>query len=412
MKLESNLFFELIRVAIGRQECLSRTPSAEEWQELYEQAERQALLGVCFAGVRRLTQVSGFKFQDSSDQNENQNENLARELYFQWLGMAMQIQMRNEVMNKHCVAVGSKIQDAGFKCSILKGQGIAQLYKVSGFKIQDSIDHDLKHETGESPMNLESSLGLLRQSGDIDLWVDGGMEKALTWARENYGDVEFDYINANLPMFDETEVELHWRVSMMTCIPKNRRLQRWIEAHKEELQNTTVELPEGAGNIHVPSLAFNRWYILLHCYNHIFSEGLGLRQIMDLYFVLVSSFKIQVSGDEFADFFLKELGLKKFASAMMWIMDFVFGLEREKMLCEPDEKEGRYILNEVMQNGNMGHHDERIKRVSKNAKLQYLASAIQHNWHLATHYPSEFFWTPVWMVWHWCWKHFWFKVHG
>ena len=88
----------------------------------------------------------------------------------------------------------------------------------------------------------------------------------------------------------------------------------------------------------------------------------------------------------------------------MWIMGYVFGLEREKMLCEPNEKEGRYILKEVMQNGNMGHHDERIKRVSKNAKLQYLVSTLQHNRHLATHYPSEFFWTPVWMVWHFLWK--------
>lgn len=74
------------------------------------------------------------------------------------------------------------------------------------------------------------------------------------------------------------------------------------------------------------------------------------------------------------------------------------------MLVESDEKEGKYILREVMQNGNKGHHDERIKRVSKNARWQSIAATLQHNWHLATHYPSEFFWTPVWMVWHFCWK--------
>ena len=37
MNLE-NLFFELIRVAIGNQVCLSRTPSADEWDELYAMA--------------------------------------------------------------------------------------------------------------------------------------------------------------------------------------------------------------------------------------------------------------------------------------------------------------------------------------------------------------------------------------
>lgn len=50
------LFFDLIRVAIGRQGCLSRTPSAAEWATLYDIAEKQALLGVCFAALRQLRQ--------------------------------------------------------------------------------------------------------------------------------------------------------------------------------------------------------------------------------------------------------------------------------------------------------------------------------------------------------------------
>lgn len=159
----------------------------------------------------------------------------------------------------------------------------------------------------------------------------------------------------------------------------------------DELLCTTVELPEGVGAIHVPSLEFNRYYILLHCYNHTFSEGLGLRQIMDLYFVLNQGHTDSTETSEYMKFFLDELGLRKFASAMMWIMGRVFDLERKKMLCEPDEKESRYILNEVMQKGNMGHHDARIKRVNKNARWQSIAATLLHNWHLTTHYPSEFF---------------------
>lgn len=174
--------------------------------------------------------------------------------------------------------------------------------------------------------------------------------------------------------------------------------------HEEELMNTIIELPNGVGPVPAPSLIFNRYYILLHCYSHIFSEGLGLRQIMDLYFVLAQNDFDNSKNSEFKEFFLDGLGLRRFASAMMWIMGYVFGLERMAMLCEPDEKEGRFILSEVMQNGNMGHYDTRIKRVSKNARVQSVAATIQHTWHLATHYPSEFFWTPVWIAWHFCWK--------
>ena len=363
MSRNTHLLFELIRVTIGRQKSLSRVPSSVEWQGLYELSLKHAIAGVNFAGARKLQQKGMM---------------IPPNVYWQWLGLATQVQQCNEVMNAHCVDACNRLQQLGFKTCILKGQGIAQLY--------------------------DSELSMLRQSGDIDMWVDGGMKKALVWARTNYGDVAFDYINAHIPMFQETEVELHWRVSYMNNLMRNRKLQKWIENHKEELQNTMKEMPNGVGSIPVPSIVFNRFYILLHCYDHIFSEGLGLRQIMDLYFVLAQNKLDNTKEEDFRIFFLDCLGLRKFASAMMWIMGYVFGLERDKMFCEPDEKEGKYILNEVMQNGNMGHHDHRIKRVSKNVKVQSVAANIQHTWHLATHYPSEFLWTPVWIVWHYVWK--------
>jgi len=363
MSRSTHLLFELIRVTIGRQNSLSRNPSSDEWQGLYGLCLKHAIAGVTFAGVRKLQQ---------------NGVNIPSEVYWQWLGLVSQVQQRNEVMNAHCIEAFNRLQKAGFKTCFLKGQGIAQLY--------------------------DSELSMLRQSGDIDMWVDGGMKKALVLARTNYGDVAFDYINAHVPMFKETEVELHWRVSSMNNLIKNLKIQNWIKKNKNELLNTTIEFPNGVGSIPVPSITFNRYYILLHCYNHIFSEGLGLRQIMDLYFVLAQECFDKAKDSVFKKFFLDSLGLRRFASAMMWIMGYVFGLEREKMLCEPDEKEGKYILNEVMQNGNMGHHDQRIKRVSKNAKIQSVAASLQHTWHLATHYPSEFLWTPIWIVWHYVWK--------
>ena len=48
------LFFELIQVATGQRECLERGPEPEEWQALHEQAQRQAVAGICYRGVERL----------------------------------------------------------------------------------------------------------------------------------------------------------------------------------------------------------------------------------------------------------------------------------------------------------------------------------------------------------------------
>lgn len=99
----------------------------------------------------------------------------------------------------------------------------------------------------------------------------------------------------------------------------------------------------------------------------------------------------------------REFGMERFVGAVMWIMQEVFGLERECLLCEPDEKEGRFILAEVMAGGNFGHHDERIRKVGK-GKWRSVFSNLQHAMHVLRRYPQEAIWMPVWMAYHFIWK--------
>lgn len=419
----TELFFELIRVALGKQKCLSRNPSAKEWKRLFKMAERQRLLGICFYGVKK---VASPKYDnEASPQYNNDDDNdydrnattIPGELYDYWLGTAALIQQQNHKVNRQCVEVCNKLQEVGFKCSILKGQGIAQLYN-EGRRTKDERQDERQDES--------NFLGMFRQSGDIDVWVDGGLKKAMAWAKKEYGDVEFDYINAHLPMYKDTEVELHWRVQSLDNLWKNKKLQRWLEEHKEELLNTTEDLPDGAGSIPVPSSAFNSFYVLLHCYHHMFTEGLGLRQVMDYFFVLQEcekSEECRVKSEELVDL-LRQFGMLKFAKAMMWVLQHVFeenNVDEERrtknedtkdnwrerypwMIVEPDEKEGRFLLKELMLNGNFGHFDKRVKKVSKNKKIQSVWTNIQHTFHLASHYPSECFWNPIWIAWHFVWK--------
>ena len=368
----NNLFFELIRVAIGNAVCLSHTPSADEWGELYAMAKKQSLVGVCFSGVQKL---------------QKQRQCPPEMLYLRWMGMAAKIQQRNEVVNRQCVDVQKMLAADGFKTSILKGQGIATLY-------------------------CEQLRGL-RQSGDIDVWVQGGMDTLLPYCRKKYGTIEYDYINAHVPVFDDTEVELHWRVHSLPNLFANKQLQKWFcKQEKQLLEGKAILL--NSGSIVVPNNEFNAFFILLHCYHHMFESGLGLRQLMDYYFVLIAyanektSTKLSTSSRELSVKFsvnalLKEFGMMRFAKGSMWIMHEVFGLEREYMLCEPNEKEGRFLLKEIMQNGNFRHHDVR-KHGVKNKWIEPFITRLQHNWHLVTHYPSEFLWAPVWLVWHYVWK--------
>lgn len=95
----------------------------------------------------------------------------------QWLGVAVSIQKKNELLNKRCTELQDLLMNEGFKTSILKGQGVATLYRA--------VEN--------------ADLCSLRQSGDIDIYVEGGMKQSLQYCKGKFGDIEYDYVNAHAP---------------------------------------------------------------------------------------------------------------------------------------------------------------------------------------------------------------------
>ena len=346
------LFVDLIQVALGNRNSLSHNPSAKEWEELFRLAESQALWGICFAGVKRLQEAQ---------------KGMPASLFMQWLGIAAKIQQRNEDMDKKSAEVWTLLNRAGLDSAILKGQGVARYYNLR-----------------------EGDLGALRQSGDIDVWVKGGYDVVNDFVQRTRPTDDIAYHRFHYNMYADTEVELHHRPTLMRNLFDDRRLQRWCDSFDAD---TFVMTDKGFA---VPSFEFNRIFILTHIYRHFLFEGIGLRQLMDYYFLLRAQ---NSSMDLNLNKLLRELKLLKFSAAVMWVLGYVFGLEREYMLCEPDEKEGRFILDEIMQTGNFGQSDPRYKGYGKLRRMS------RHGLHLLMHYPSEVIWTPVWLVYHRIWKY-------
>lgn len=363
----NNLFFELIRVSLGIQKGLSRVPSAEEWEDLYELSKKQSLCGVCSRGVQVL-------YKDTTCRG-----GLSETLFLKWIGFANIIKEKNRIVNKQCIFLKEHFSQHGFNCSILKGQGLAALYR-----------------------NGEVDLRLLRQCGDIDVYVEGGRDKVQKHINHLFGECEFDYKNVHAPFFEDTSVEVHWIPEILMNLFYNNRLQKFWKEHVDELFSDVAVLPENLGEIHVPSLAMNRFFILLHAYRHVFGEGVGLRQVMDYYFVLLQ--EGNGAGKEETMKLVKEFGMEKFAAAMMWIMVEVFYLDEKYLLCDPDEKEGRFLLNDIMQSGNFGIYDKRVKKVEGSKFLRVVATDLQRAPHLISHYPMEVLWYPIWMAFHFVWK--------
>jgi hypothetical protein len=150
-----------------------------------------------------------------------------------------------------------------------------------------------------------------------------------------------------------------------------------------------------------PTTLFNVFYILLHIYRHFLYEGVGMRQIVD-YYMVMRTVNLEKQSVGYALDAVSDFGIDRFARGLMWVMHKALGMPKEWMLWEPDEKEGRYILEEVMQGGNFGHHNERLQHGS--GKWNTVKQVCRHNWHLMRRYPSDVIWAPVWFVWHKCWK--------
>ena len=371
-----SLFFELIQVAISNRICLSHTPRADEWGELYAMAKKQSLVGVCFAGVQKLVE---------------QQQEPPEMQYLTWMGMAAKIQQRNEVVNWQCFELQKRLADEGIGSYVLKGQGVAALYKVS-----PSTCSGTKSSNEFKKVSEGSDLSLLRQSGDIDLYVDCGMERALEYVQKVAPTNEVNHKHVQLHCFEDTEVELHYIPAELHCPWQNRHLHAFFVEWKDKERVTLASGQE----IIVPCSEFQVVHLMTHAYRHLFGDGIGLRQVMDLYFVL--SHLPALIDKEAIKNVVRAAGMDRFASAMMWVLNHVFGLGMIGMPWVPNPREGQFLLSEIMMAGNFGHYDERIDRKGE-SRWHRFWRVTKQNCRLLRFSPWEVLCTPLWRIWHFVW---------
>lgn len=364
-----NLFFELLQVAIGHQSAfysLSRVPSAEEWTGLYQMAKEHALIGVCFAAIQKLPneQLSQLPFQ----------------LKMHWLAMVLQIQKRNELMNQRCVELQKRLVQDDFRTYIMKGQGNAILYG--------------------------DKLCSLRQSGDIDIYLEGGYKKVIDYVNRTFPTKDVNELEIHYHCFNDVEVEIHYKPFVKDS-PKDKNLQSFFKECEEANFANKLSIPNTDEYIIVPILEFNLVHQLVHIHHHLFYEGIGLRQLMDYYFLL------QKTGDSSTDSINKskkvihQLGLDRFSCALMYVLHVVFGLERNKMLWSPFKKDGIFLLNEIMRSGNFGQADLQKKGIYQNKwnSFWYIHFKTFRYWRF-DHWA--WFWSPIYRIRGFVWR----KVNG
>jgi len=261
MNVKSNeLFFELLRVFTNAKTTLSRAYSEKEWEDAYNLAEQQTVLGVLLDALEKIQ-------KDRADLMPTQMQ------LWKWIGMAQMVEQTTLKMEGAAKITIDYFHENGFACQVLKGSAVARYYP--------------------NPLR--------RSSGDIDIWLDGDRKKIYDFARTfdkkrilygvNYHHIHFHLIKG-------IHIEVHIWPSFLSSPLRNYRLHQFCDLHRPTIEKS------------MPSLAFDRVFILLHCYRHMCGDGMGFRQVMDYFYVLKQGFTEEERMD--AVYWIKKLGWSGF----------------------------------------------------------------------------------------------------
>ena len=459
MLKQQKIFFDFLRFCIGSAKEIPDSLKDADWKELYVIAKKQCLVGVLLDGIKKLpAEQVGMK----------------KGLLLQWMAESQMLEKANIRLNDAAIQVSDWFRKKGFRTCILKGQGNALMYP--------------------NPYS--------RTPGDIDIWVEGGDKRVISFVRSISPHEKACYHHIEFPSYKGVEVEVHYRPSFLLCFWHNRKLQKYYERVKEEQFSHRVMLGN-QGEVAIPTVEFNLIFQLTHIFSHLMNEGIGLRQLVDYYFVICDFYKVyqnfsnpsvslskgsstfspspsssgsgdvtallgarnryalrmadhQMStpdcagwdrldaiGDTTSDTastvtastvarsssvanssfaassssssfaaaidrvqeVLKELGLWKFAGGIMYIMQEVFGMPTSRLIVPPNEKYGKFVLNEVLEAGNFGKHDAR-NRFGR-SKLGHNLQRVYRDIRLVRYFPAEAMSEPIFRVWHFLWR----KMH-
>ena len=382
-------FLEFLRYSIGDAQQPPVSAKGIDWMEMMAWAESQAIVGVVYQGILKGGKELEIPFDD----------------LMEWVGYAQEIEAQNRLVNQRCIEIAAAFQKDGFETCILKGQGNAALYPSPLLRNPGDIDLWVRRQNNDERQSNRLT-GFSRQK-DIRTEI----KEIIGFVKERNPEARAVYHHIDLGEFKGVEVEVHYRPSFMNSPIYNHRLQKWFRCHTESTD--TVELTDGVGRINVPNREFNVVFQLSHVYNHLLHEGIGLRQIIDYYYLLrqsnderqsnrlTSSFRQKDIRTEIGDT-LRYLGLWEIAGAMMWVLNEVLGLEEKYLIAPKDERRGRLLLAEIMKGGNFGFYDVENQRADSQLKKNWLR--IRRDLRMMRYFPSECLWEPVFRVYHFFWR--------
>lgn len=309
--------FSFLRYSMEITDEIPQDLQEMDWRMLYDFSLKHCIVGVIYHGIARLPE--GAPHPEA-------------ELEFQFYSLSDQIRRDNIRLNMVASKCTEMLQRDHFHNCILKGQGNALMYPDP----------------------------YMRTCGDIDVWVDGFDKEVIEYVRKTFPQEKAFYHHIHYPIINGIKIELHYRPSYLESFYHNNNLQRFFSENKDEQFSHKVELPDDSGSVNIPTVPFNLTYQMVHVIRHFLSSGVGLRHLIDYYYLIKQGF----SEDERkkTEKILYSIGMKNFVAGIMYILQVFFHLDNNDLIMPPNKRMGKFILSEILTTGNMGVSETRYSQ--------------------------------------------------
>lgn len=289
-----------------------------DWEEVYQLAEEQLVVGVVLAGI------------------EHSNVKPPQELLLQWIGEVQMLEQQNKAMNQFIAELIEKLRKADIYALLVKGQGVAQCF--------------------ERP--------LWRSCGDVDLLLsDSNYERAKEYLipLADHVDSE-DKEKKHLGMrIGNWIVELHG--TMHTEI--SRRMNKGIDNVQDDLffRGNVRSWNNSGTTVFLPSPDNDVILVFTHILEHFFVEGVGLKQVCDWCRLLWSY--CSVLDLQLLESRIRRAGLMSEWKAFGALAVNALGMPQEAMPMYDSrfKVKGDWVLERILKSGNMGHNNDLSYRV-------------------------------------------------
>ena len=298
-KPRNQIFLSVLRAALT-DTLPDRSPaSPEEWQTLFDDAQRQGIIGIVWDAAKKLP--------------------MPAQLRIEWNLVVQYMEQRNDVLDLTCRKSVHNFALDNIRTCILKGQALGQLYP-------------LPHH---------------RQPGDVDIWVEGGEDVVVAYEKKYFRQpVEHSWYHSALTLRNGVELELHYVPGHSNNRAFDALLQEFFVANAPWGEDgSDLFRPTSSPEAETRWVRFNSVYLVSHIITHMRAEGIGFKQVLDLYWLMrrYDSPLADVSPD-----IMKHI--MPLYRALAWVFELI-GMPADRLWVKPSKHLGRLLLHEMLSTG-------------------------------------------------------------